>query len=360
MLRHSISFKANREFNPRDLFSLVKEWLLKRSQNSCYGEEDLAFIQNSCNFTVEKEKEKLTGFVYNENGLSFAITDYQIKEKKAIYFVSIMVMRNLDGTFISGKLNTFSDNSRVNHSSDIKAGVPGIFKIMFRAARGGVNGSFPILMEPLEIDYNEILKKIKSSKNRNFIPILYLQDNTEAEILSKELYAKVTVIVSKENELLKSQIAVSKSKKGIIALLKQKKDKKIFYAKIIFPDGEVKDIDSLTSTQLITKIKGTIITTQSCQFSPIDFRYISIQRDILKKYYYKAPNNYSEIAFQVSAGLSAADRATMLESARTNLSGRSKTNLKNDINKIIIFPEHQTAFEKTSVQELIKILVVLS
>ncbi|MEA1911161.1 MAG: hypothetical protein U9N32_05730, partial [Spirochaetota bacterium] len=339
MLRHSISFKAKKDINVDELFFLVEEWLVTRSKGSLFLENDFKILNKKRNGEIIKGDESIKFLKYNENGLSFSSFDYTIKTSGAIYFTSVHVLKIADGTYISGRLDTFSDRVK-----DIPpASIPNIFKMLMGKAEGGTNGSLPILIGPLQLDYDAVISSFSDTQKPLLLPIVYIDNENSRHIdsnfLAKDLYGKTAVVAGVYDS---KKVSIRKSGKINLLFLLFKGIKRskppLLRAEILYPDGERLVVEVLGEKAMEREIVKVIMNSQSRQFTPIDYRYISRKKEYCKAMNYKAPNFYCRAVFEIMAGLTEKERNRIEDSLSTGVKGIDNDEFLSVIKKIIYFP----------------------
>ncbi len=360
MLRHSISFKAKRDFNPDRLFYIVKEWLVKRSGNSEFTEEDFEVLNKTRDFKIKKGVEKLSGFKYCENGLTFAVCDYRITRKNGMYFVSVMVQRTMDGTWIFGELHTFSGKKGSNVQEAVKADPPGIFRLLVRAAGGGMNGTVPMTEYPVFTDQISIDTAFSSEESPLLLPVIRI-DSEPAKLLDTKkvshlLFGKASVVVLADKVEKSSETIAQKRFRLFSFAAKFKSRKKESIAvKIMYPGGNITIVED-RSPELEDSLIRQIMSTQKRQYTPIDYRYISGKKKRVDSFNYRAPNHYCRTVFEITASLTSKDRRRIKRSLY-GLQGKSDLQgYREVLDDIIVFPDDRVVFARTRMMEMHKII----
>ncbi|MDA3940333.1 MAG: hypothetical protein PF693_13670 [Spirochaetia bacterium] len=361
MLRHSISFKARKVFSADELFPMAENWLVNRSKSSNFTKIDFKILDKKRDVEIKNKNESVSTKKYNENGFTFTSVDYKKTTSQGIYFTSVQVIKNGNGTYISGKLHTFSGDRK-----DIPpAGLPNIFKMLMTKAEGGLNGTLPILKNPLKIDYNSVISAFKDLDKPLLLPIVYLSEKSskciDSVFLAKELYAKAVVVAEGNLETATVQNKAGKIS-SILSFLKRKEttNNNVLTTEVFYPDGERVVIESTGNGKIEEKIISTIIGSQSRQYTPVDYRYALGKKDYCKNLNYNAPNHYCQSVFEIMVSLGSRERNRIEDSLAAGITGRTNKELLSEVNRIILFPHDQNMIKEIDYYELKKILGIIS
>lgn len=351
MLRHAMSFKANKKIDPGELFFLVKKWLVKRSGNSGFTEEDFEVLSKTRDFIIEKEKEKLTGLMYNENGLSLALCDYQYSAERGIYLVSVVVLRNPEGDYVSCRLYTFAKSGGGGLSGGLQADPPGIFRMLVHKAGGGMNGNIPLKDSPVIMGHESVMEAFERRNNPLILPVVYIDTSglifPDPDSLAKVLYGKASVVCPAEYEKTSSE----KRKFIGLKLLTKRVDKKAA-VKILYPDGNISVVKYDKRNKTEEAVVLEVLDNQSRQYFPADIRFVFDKKKRLNQMNYAAPNHYCRSVFEITAGLMRNERDMIRKSIRGGM------DFEDVLKEILILPEDIKLFTGIRRSELMNILKI--
>lgn len=217
-------------------------------------------------------------------------------------------------------------------------------------AAGGTNGSLPILIGPLQMDYDRVISAFLDTEKPLLLPVVYIDTENSRHIdsnsLAKELYGKAAVVARSYEKLekggdfnKKTSFRTSGKMNPLFLLFKRLKQLPM-KAEVFYPDGERVDVEASRKKAMENEIVKVIMNSQSKQFTPIDYRYISGKKKYCNAMNYKAPNFYCRALFEIMAGLTEKERNKIK-------------------NSIIYFPIDQKMIKRIDAVELRKILGII-
>ncbi len=142
-LRHKVSFYSAYPLAPGRLPAMGEKWLIDLSQNSNMIETDFKEFQSTRNWSVKKDNEEVTFFIYSRNGADSSVCTYKIKKPEGQYVINIGMEFTGVRTLVTCTLETFPIGK------DIPAEIPGIVTTILKHGKGGYNGPLRLKKYPI-------------------------------------------------------------------------------------------------------------------------------------------------------------------------------------------------------------------